>query len=194
MRAAERFEKRQMPSESQPQIASVAESRIKRIRSSLLCRASSLRSPRAVFRKRHGVRCRHRVIGYFLHAPLEASISPTTQKSYEDPGRLPTRMEGLYTATSTQQQCRRSMRNGSVPSTRAARRDEAIATRSPFGFGNRRPDCLWLWCRVLRRAKKRSRETPEQSRIRRTVSLRQTFAGCIHEQFPPPARLSPCAA
>ena len=153
-----------------------------------------LRSPRAVFRKRHGVRCRHRVIGYFLHAPLEASISPTTQKSYEDPGRLPTRMEGLYTATSTQQQCRRSMRNGSVPSTRAARRDEAIATRSPFGFGNRRPDCLWLWCRVLRRAKKRSRETPEQSRIRRTVSLRQTFAGCIHEQFPPPARLSPCAA
>jgi hypothetical protein len=24
------------------------------------------------------------VIGYFLHAPLEASISPGTQKSYED--------------------------------------------------------------------------------------------------------------
>ena len=41
MRAAEGFEKRQVPSESQPQIASVAESRIKRIRSSLLCRASS---------------------------------------------------------------------------------------------------------------------------------------------------------
>jgi hypothetical protein len=41
MRAAERFEKRQVPSESQPQIASVAESRIRRIRSSLLCRRSS---------------------------------------------------------------------------------------------------------------------------------------------------------
>ena len=41
MRAAARFEKRQMPSESQPQIASAAESRIKRIRSSLLCRAFS---------------------------------------------------------------------------------------------------------------------------------------------------------
>jgi len=33
IRAAERFEKRQVPSESQPQIASVAESRIKWIRS-----------------------------------------------------------------------------------------------------------------------------------------------------------------
>jgi hypothetical protein len=41
MRAAARFEKRQVPSESQPQIASVAESRIKRMRSSLFCRASS---------------------------------------------------------------------------------------------------------------------------------------------------------
>jgi hypothetical protein len=42
MRAAERFEKRQVPSESQPQIASAAESSIRRIRSSLLlCRTSS---------------------------------------------------------------------------------------------------------------------------------------------------------
>src|SRR5580658_3652152 len=41
MRAAERLEKRQVPSESQPQIASVAESRIRRVRSSLLCRTSS---------------------------------------------------------------------------------------------------------------------------------------------------------
>ena len=38
---AEGFEKRQVPSGSQPQIASVAESRIKRIHSSLLCKASS---------------------------------------------------------------------------------------------------------------------------------------------------------
>jgi len=41
IRAAEGFEKIQVPSESQPQIASVAESRIRRILSSLLCRASS---------------------------------------------------------------------------------------------------------------------------------------------------------
>jgi hypothetical protein len=41
MRAAEGFEKRQVPCESQPQIASVAESSIRRIRSSLLSRASS---------------------------------------------------------------------------------------------------------------------------------------------------------
>lgn len=41
MRAAEGFEKRQVPSESQPQIASAAESSIRRIRSSLLSRASS---------------------------------------------------------------------------------------------------------------------------------------------------------
>jgi hypothetical protein len=41
MRAAEGFEKRQVPSESQPQIASAAESSMRRIRSSLLSRASS---------------------------------------------------------------------------------------------------------------------------------------------------------
>src|SRR5579872_4178420 len=41
IRAAEGFEKRQVPFESQPQIASVAESRINRMRSSLFCRASS---------------------------------------------------------------------------------------------------------------------------------------------------------
>jgi hypothetical protein len=41
MRAAEGFEKRQVPSESQPQIASAAELSIRRIRSSLLSRASS---------------------------------------------------------------------------------------------------------------------------------------------------------
>src|SRR5271156_378789 len=43
MRAAEGFEKRQVPDESQPQIASAAESSIKRIRSSLLRNASSAR-------------------------------------------------------------------------------------------------------------------------------------------------------
>src|SRR5271156_2876300 len=41
MRAAEGFEKRQVPSESQPQIASEAESSIRRIRSSLFSRMSS---------------------------------------------------------------------------------------------------------------------------------------------------------
>src|ERR1700723_2910264 len=41
MRAAEGFEKMQVPSESQPQIASEAESRIRRICSSLLSRMSS---------------------------------------------------------------------------------------------------------------------------------------------------------
>src|SRR5277367_237304 len=41
MRDAEGLEKRQVPSESQPQIASEAESSIRRIRSSLLSRMSS---------------------------------------------------------------------------------------------------------------------------------------------------------
>src|ERR1700739_507115 len=41
MRAADGFEKRQVPSESQPQIASEAESSIRRIRSSLSRRMSS---------------------------------------------------------------------------------------------------------------------------------------------------------
>lgn len=39
MRAAEGFENRQVPSESQPQIASAAESNIRRIRSSSLSKA-----------------------------------------------------------------------------------------------------------------------------------------------------------
>src|SRR5271170_8345822 len=54
MRAAEGFEKRQVPSESQPQIASEAESSIRRFSSSLLSRMSSA-STRNVLSSENGM-------------------------------------------------------------------------------------------------------------------------------------------